>query len=74
VIGVYSDDPDDFANEGREELGEALQNAGKTFEIKIYPGTQHAFNNDTGQRYNEEQSLAAWADVQAWFAQYVKGM
>ena len=74
VIGVYSDDPDDFANEGRTELGEALQNAGKTFEMKIYPGTQHAFNNDTGQRYNEEQSLAAWADVQAWFAQYVKGM
>jgi carboxymethylenebutenolidase len=73
VIGIYSDDPDDFANEGREELGEALQNAGKTFEIKIYPGTQHAFNNDTGQRYNEEQALAAWADVQAWFAQYVKG-
>jgi carboxymethylenebutenolidase len=74
VIGIYSDDPDDFANEGRDELVQALQAAGTTFEIKIYPNTQHAFNNDTGQRYNEEQSLAAWADVTAWFAQYVKGM
>jgi carboxymethylenebutenolidase len=73
ALGIYSDDPDDFANEGREELADALQAAGKTFEIKVYPGTQHAFNNDTGARYNEEQALAAWSDVTAWFAQYVKG-
>lgn len=72
VIAVYSDDPDDFANEGRDELVKALEAAGVTFEIKIYPDTQHAFNNDTGPRYNEEQSLAAWADVTAWFEEYVK--
>jgi carboxymethylenebutenolidase len=74
VLGIYSDDPDDFANEGRDALVEALQAAGITFEIKIYPNTQHGFNNDTGQRYSEEASLAAWSDVTAWFAQYVKGM
>jgi len=74
VLGIYSDDPNDFANEGRDALGEALQTAGKTFEFKIYPNTQHAFNNDTGSRYNEEASLAAWSDATAWFAQYVKGM
>ncbi|MEA2530704.1 MAG: carboxymethylenebutenolidase [Thermomicrobiales bacterium] len=73
VIGVYSDDPNDGANEGRDELVQALQAAGVTFEIKVYPNTQHAFNNDTGSRYNEEQSLAAWSDVTAWFEQYVKG-
>jgi carboxymethylenebutenolidase len=73
VIGVYSDDPDDFANEGRDELIAALEAAGVTFEIKVYPDTEHAFNNDTGPRYNEEQSLAAWADVTGWFQTYVKG-
>jgi carboxymethylenebutenolidase len=72
VIGIYSDDPDDFANEGREDLIAALEAAGVTFEIKVYPDTQHAFNNDTGPRYNEEQSLAAWDDVTAWFETYVK--
>lgn len=73
ALGIYSDDPNDFANEGLLELEQALQAAGKTFEIKIYPDTQHAFNNDTGARYNEEQSLAAWSDATGWFAQYVKG-
>ena len=73
VLGVYSDDPDDFANEGRDELEAALKAAGITFEIKVYPGTQHAFHNDTGARYNEEQALAAWNDTVNWFRQYVLG-
>ena len=73
VLGVYSDDPGDFANEGRDELVASLEQAGVTFEIKVYPNTQHAFHNDTGQRYNEEQALAAWNDTVAWFAEYVKG-
>ncbi|HET7603217.1 MAG TPA: dienelactone hydrolase family protein [Gemmatimonadales bacterium] len=71
VLGVYSDDPGDFANEGRGDLEAALKSAGITYRINIYPGTQHAFNNDTGQRYNEEQALAAWSDTLAWFAQYL---
>ena len=72
VLGVYSDDPNDFANEGRDELVAALEAAGVTFQINVYPGTQHAFHTDTGQRWNEEQALAAWADTLAWFEQYVK--
>lgn len=72
VIGIYSDDPDDFANEGLEDLTAALEAAGITFEIMVYPDTQHAFNNDTGPRWNEEQALASWADVTGWFEQYVK--
>ncbi len=71
VLGVYSDDPDDGANEGRDELEAALTEAGVTFEFIIYPDTQHAFHNDTGQRYNEGQALQAWADTLAWFRQYV---
>jgi carboxymethylenebutenolidase len=73
VLGVYSDDPSDFASEGLDELEAALEAAGVTFEIKIYPGTQHAFHNDTGARYNEEQALAAWNDTVTWFRQYALG-
>jgi carboxymethylenebutenolidase len=73
ILAVYSDDPEDFANEGREELIAALEEAGITFQINIYPDTQHAFHNDTGSRYNEEQALQAWNDTVAWFEQYVKG-
>ena len=71
VLGVYSDDPGDFANEGRGDLETALQEAGITHQIKVYPGTQHAFHNDTGQRYNEDQAVAAWTDTLGWLAQYL---
>jgi len=73
VIGVYSDDPKDFANNGLPELEAALEAAGITYEIKIYPGTQHAFHNDTSPRWNEAEALNAWRDTTAWFAEYVKG-
>jgi carboxymethylenebutenolidase len=71
VLGVYSDDPGDFANNGRDDLEAALKAAKIRYEFKIYPGTQHAFNNDTGPRYNEEQANAAWKDSLAWFAKYL---
>jgi carboxymethylenebutenolidase len=71
VLGVYSDDPEDFANEGREALDAALTAAGVIHQFNVYPGTQHAFHNDTGPRYNPEQAQAAWRDTLAWFAQYV---
>jgi len=73
VFGIYSDDPNDFANKGRDDLKAALDAAGVVNQMKVYPGTRHAFNNDTGQSYNEEQSLAAWKDATAWMEQYVKG-
>lgn len=72
VYAVYSDDPNDFANEGRDELAAALTEAGVTFEIAVYPNTQHAFHNDTSARWNEEQALDAWRDTVAWFDQYVR--
>ncbi len=72
VLGVYAEDPNDFANEGRDELAAALEAAGVTHEIRVYPGTQHAFHNDTGQRYNEVQALVAWSDTLAWFAEHLQ--
>ncbi len=71
MLGIYSSDPDDFANEGRDELEAALQEAGATFKINVYPDTQHAFNNDTGPRYNEAQAVAAWTDTLDWFSRYL---
>lgn len=71
VLGIYAEDPDDFANRGREELDQALADAGIDYQINVYPGTEHAFNNDTGPRYNEEQALIAWADAMAWLSEKV---
>jgi carboxymethylenebutenolidase len=71
VLGIYSEDPGDFANEGRDELAAALEEAGVTHEIRVYPGTGHAFHNDMGQRFNAEQATVAWQDTLAWLGQYL---
>jgi carboxymethylenebutenolidase len=31
----------------------------------------HAFHNDTGDRYNEAQATAAWNDTLAWFGRHL---
>ena len=72
LLGVYSSDPQDFANANRDKLEEALKTASVTYQFKIYPGTQHAFNNDTSPRYNQQQALTAWKDTLDWFAKYLK--
>jgi carboxymethylenebutenolidase len=73
MFGVYSADPQDFANAKRDDLETALKAANVTYQVKVYPGTQHAFNDDTTPRYNQTQALAAWKDALDWFAKYVKG-
>ena len=71
ILGVYSSDPNDFANARRDELDQALTASGDVHKFNVYPGTRHAFNDDTGPSYNEEQALAAWRDMIAWFHQYL---
>ncbi len=72
VLGVYSADPNDFANANRDKLEAGLKAANVTYDMKVYPGTHHDFYNDTGAAYNQEQALAAWKDALAWFAKYLK--
>jgi carboxymethylenebutenolidase len=50
---------------------DALAGTKVRHELKVYPGVDHAFHNDTGERYNQEQATAAWNDMLAWFDQYV---
>jgi carboxymethylenebutenolidase len=45
--------------------------AGLEYEIKVYPGVDHAFFNNTGPRYNAEQAAAAYADVLAWLGRHL---
>lgn len=70
VLGVYAEQ-DERINAGIEPLQAALEAAGTTHQINIYPGVNHAFHNDTGQRYNEEQATQAWNDALAWFAEHI---
>ena len=50
----------------------ALKQAGKTYEIFIYPNVNHAFNNDTNEaRYNKEAADLAWSRTIAFLKKYL---
>jgi carboxymethylenebutenolidase len=52
---------DERINAGIPTYEAALKQAGKTFEIYVYEGANHAFNNDTNAaRYDKEASDLAW--------------
>ena len=59
---------DDGVNTGIPAYEAALKANNKKFTIYTYPGTQHAFNNDTGAaRYNEAAAKLAWSRTLAFF-------
>jgi carboxymethylenebutenolidase len=66
ALGVYAEQ-DERITGGKDALDKALTAAGVTHQMNVYPGVNHAFHNDTGDRYNEEQATAAWNDTLAWF-------
>jgi carboxymethylenebutenolidase len=70
VLGVYAEQ-DTRVNASRPTAEAALVAAGLEHQIKVYPGVDHAFFNDTGQRYNAEQAAAAYADVLDWLGRYL---
>lgn len=63
---------DERINAGIEAYRKALTDASKTFEIRIYDGVQHAFNNDTSEaRYNKAAADLAWGRTVAWLKKYL---
>lgn len=59
VLAHYAEN-DAGINAGIPAFEEALKKANIEYQIFTYPGTGHAFNNDTGPRYNEEAAKLAW--------------
>jgi carboxymethylenebutenolidase len=52
---------DERINAGIPAYEAALKQAGKTYEIYVYEGANHAFNNDTNAaRYDKEAAELAW--------------
>ena len=71
VLGIYAGD-DDRINSGLPDLEAALRQNDKTYQVISYPGTGHAFFNDTGQRYHQEAATAAWQETLGWFDKHLK--
>lgn len=67
VLGIYAED-DARVNASRDAARAALEKAGLKHEIVTYPGVNHAFFNDTGQRYAPAAAAQAYQRVLDWFA------
>jgi carboxymethylenebutenolidase len=70
VLGIYAG-RDDRINQNIPAIEAAMAKNGKTFRKIVYPDVDHAFNNDSGPRYNAEAAKAAWAETLAWFGKYL---
>lgn len=63
---------DERVNAGAAAYEAALKAAGKTVEMHIYPGVNHAFNNDTAPaRYNKEAADLAWSRTVAFLRKHL---
>ena len=63
---------DEPVNAGIAAYEAALKAAGKTYEIHMYEGANHAFNNDTNAaRYNKVAADLAWSRTIAFFRKHL---
>jgi len=63
---------DERINAGIPAFEKALKEASVEFQIYIYEGAQHAFNNDTSERYHKEAAQLAWKRTIAFFKEKLK--
>jgi carboxymethylenebutenolidase len=63
---------DERINAGIPAYEGALKAAGKAYELHMYEGVNHAFNNDTAPaRYNKEAADLAWGRTVAFFKRHL---
>lgn len=62
---------DQRINAMKDEYESALKAAGKSFEMRFYPGTRHGFHNNSTPRFNEVQAKIAWERTIAHFKKHL---
>jgi carboxymethylenebutenolidase len=70
VLGIYAE-RDSRVNASQDTARQALEAAGLVHDIRVFPGVDHAFFNDTGARYNAQQAAAAYSAMLDWFGQHL---
>ena len=67
VLAVFGAEDQSIPLDVVERFRAALQRAGKTADVRIYPGAGHAFLNDERPSYRAEPAADAWARAVALF-------
>ena len=63
---------DQRINAGWPAYEEALKANGKSYEMHMYPDTQHGFHNDTTPRYDEAAATLAWERTISFFNEHLR--
>ena len=72
VMAHYAGE-DERINAGIEAFEKALKEAGIDYQIFVYEGAQHAFNNDSNpDRYHEQSAKLAWKRTVDFFKEKLK--
>jgi carboxymethylenebutenolidase len=73
VLIIYASEDHSTPAEKREQLRQWLTDNGKTFDMVIYQGRDHAFFNDTRPEIHDPSDSAdAWQRTINWFTRYLK--
>jgi carboxymethylenebutenolidase len=64
---------DNFVNSKWPGLEEALKANNVSYTMRMYPGTQHGFHNDTTPRYDEAAAKLAWQRTLDFFELHLRG-
>lgn len=64
---------DDRINAGIPAFEEALKAGHVKYQLFLYAGTQHGFNNDTTPRYDKAAATLAWRRTMDFFRKNLKG-
>ena len=71
LLLVYAGN-DDRINSTRPAYEAKLKEANKTYQVKVYEGAGHAFNNDTGPNFKADAAKDAWEQAVTWFNKYLR--
>lgn len=71
VLGIYGE-KDARINATIPNVEKKMKELKKSYDYKIYTGADHAFFNDTGDRYNAEAAKDAWERTLAFLKKNVK--
>ena len=73
VLGIYAERDGFVTPELVHQLERQLKKLGKSVEVHIYPGVDHAFFNDQRPEvYDEKASADAWRRVLEFFAKHLR--
>jgi carboxymethylenebutenolidase len=71
LLGLYGEADQGIPPSEVERLRQALSEAGKQYQLHIYPRAPHAFFNDTRASYRPEAAIDAWRRTLAFFRQHL---